>query len=109
MSSNISDTENLYYFLRMHHNLWIQATARQISKSNRDLADDLEQEGNITLWNIAKNNLLGKVEDSCRYVHSSIRFAMCRFLRRERKQRRIPAADLIFNTPPPATNTGSPV
>lgn len=41
--------------MHLRHSRWIKALARQFSSSDNDLADDLEQEGNIALWSIASD------------------------------------------------------
>ena len=87
INTNISGEQEGYNLLHLRHSRWIKALARKLSSSDNDLADDLEQEGNIALWSIAKADRLVKGEDFGRYIHSSIRYTMRRFLRWERRQR----------------------
>lgn len=79
--------KGIYHFLYLHHSRWIKALARKLSSFDSDLADDLEQEGNIALWSIARAGRFIDGEDARRYIHSSIRYTMCRFLSWERRQR----------------------
>lgn len=63
----------------------IQATAWQLARHDRDLRDDLEQEGRIAVWRMHPLRLAAAINPEG-YLRAAIRHAMLRYLRTMSRQ-----------------------
>jgi hypothetical protein len=66
--------------LLARHTPYVNARAARLAQRDRDLQDDLQQEGRIALWRLDPVRVVS-AERPDRYCRATIRFAMGRYLR----------------------------
>jgi hypothetical protein len=71
--------------LLARHTPYIKARAVRLARRDRDLQDDLQQEGRIALWRLDPVRVVS-AERPDRYCRATIRFAMARYLRTQGRQ-----------------------
>ena len=67
------------------HLPYIRAMAARLAKGERDLFEDLVQEGVVAAW-LTETPLVERSAGAARYLALSIRMAMLRFVRGERRR-----------------------
>jgi hypothetical protein len=71
--------------LLARHTPYIKARSARLARRDRDLQDDLQQEGRIALWRLDPVRVVA-AERPDRYCRATIRFAMVRYLRTQGRQ-----------------------
>lgn len=82
IASGAPNPNSLYHKLYPQYSNWISQQADKLSRGDADLADDLQQQGLIALWDFTQHPLPESVQSVPAYICGRIRFSMYRLLRK---------------------------